>query len=121
MTNGSLNIPNMTLNTTLGHMDFSGSQKASGDYDMEYYVRVPFKMVTGVAKQKLFGKKDKKEADAAADAAAVEDEIVYKDESKRTRYLNIKIIGNLDDYKIGLGKDKRDKKKRKKKKDSSPT
>lgn len=109
---GILNIPNMTLNTTLGHMDFSGSQKASGDYDMEYYVRVPFKMVTGVAKQKLFGKKDKKEADAAADAAAEEDEIIFKDESKRTRYLNIKITGNPDDYKIGLGKDKRDKKKR---------
>lgn len=115
LTNGVLNIPNMTLNTTLGHMDFSGSQKASGDYDMEYYVRVPFKMVTGVAKQKLFGKKDKKEADVAADEAAEEDEIIYKDETKRTRYLNIKIVGNLDDYKIGLGKDKRNKKKKKRK------
>lgn len=113
---GILNIPNMTLNTTLGHMDFSGSQKASGDYDMEYFVRVPFKMVTSVAKQKLFGKKDKKEAEDAADAAAEEDEIVYKDESKRTRYLNIKITGNPDDYKIGLGKDKREKRKKRKEK-----
>ncbi len=110
--NGTLNIPNMTLNTTLGHMDFSGSQKAGGAYDMEYYVRVPFKMVTGVAKQKLFGKKDKGEAEMAAEEAAEEEEIIYKDQSKRTRYLNLKITGNIDDYKVGLGKDKRDKKRR---------
>lgn len=105
--NGTLTIPNMTLNTTLGHMDFSGSQQITGDYAMEYFVRVPMKMVTSVAKQKLFGKKDKGEADAAADAVAEEEEIIYKDESKRIRYLNIKVSGNVDDYKVGLGRERK--------------
>lgn len=109
---GVLNIPNMTLNTTLGHMDFSGQQTIGGNYDMEYYVRVPMKMVTSIAKQKLFGKKDKKEAEDAADLASEEDEIIYKHQDKRTRYLNIKITGNAEDYSIGLGKDKRNKKRK---------
>ena len=116
MKNGILNIPNMTLNTTLGHMDFSGQQTIGGNYDMEYYVRVPMKMVTSVAKQKLFGKKDEKEAADAADAVAEEDEIIYKDKNKKTRYLNIKIVGDAEDYKFSLGKDKREKKKRRQKK-----
>ncbi|MEM7037193.1 MAG: AsmA-like C-terminal region-containing protein [Bacteroidota bacterium] len=113
---GYINIPNMTLNTTLGHMDFSGSQKMGGSMDMEYYIRVPLKMVTGIAKQKLFGKKNKKEAEDAADAASEEDEIVYKDNNKKTRYLSINIKGDMDNYKFGLGKDKRNKKKRKRRK-----
>ena len=114
--NGILNIPNMTLNTSLGHMDFSGNQRVGEDYNMEYYVRVPMKMVTSVAKQKLFGKKNEQEAADAADAASEEDEIIYKDHNKKTRYMNIKITGNADDYKFGLGKDKRQKRKKKKQK-----
>lgn len=120
MKNGILNIPNMTLNTSLGHMDFSGQQAIGGDYAMEYYVRVPLKMVTSVAKQKLFGKKDKKEADEAAEVESEEDEIIYKDKNKRTRYLNLKITGDAEDYKFSLGKDKRDKKKRKRKGKNAP-
>ncbi len=102
---GSLYIPNMTLNTSLGHLDFSGTQQMGGTYDMTYYVRVPMKMVTQLAKENLFGKKNKEEAEQAADAAA-EDEVVYKDQTeKRIRYLNIKITGNLDAYKFSIGKD----------------
>ncbi|MEM0999419.1 MAG: AsmA-like C-terminal region-containing protein [Bacteroidota bacterium] len=103
---GVLNIPNMTLNTTLGHMDFSGKQKISGDYDMEYYVRVPMKMVTQVAKNKLFPGK-KKDEELLADAAVEEEEIIYKDDSKRIRYLNLKILGDLEDYSVKLGRDKK--------------
>jgi len=116
--NGVLKIPNMTINTTLGHMDFSGEQSMDGDYDMEYYVRVPWKMVSGVAKSKLFGKKDETEEEAMVDAgdAMDEEEIIYKDDSKkRVRYLNLKITGNADDYKVGMGKDKREKKERRRK------
>ena len=36
-----------------------------------------------------------------------EDQIVKVDPRRRTRYLNLKIIGTLDDYKIRLGKDRR--------------
>ena len=98
-------------------MDLSGKQKMSENYDMEYYVRVPMKMVTSVAKQKLFGKKNSAEADSLANAAAEEEEIVYKDESQKIRYLNVRILGDIEDYTFKLGKDKREKKNKKKKKD----
>ena len=35
-----------------------------------------------------------------------EDDIVYADEGKKIRYVNIQIIGDLEDYKIKLGKAK---------------
>ena len=118
---GYLNIPNMTINTTLGHMDMSGSQKMDGNYDMEYFIRVPMKMVTEVAKQKLFGKKNKGEADSLAIAAAEEEEVIYKDHTEKIRYLNVRIVGDIEDYSIKLGKDKRDKKKKKEKKKEKGT
>lgn len=115
ITNGYLNIPNMTLNTTLGHMDFEGKQKMSGKYDMEYYVRVPLKMVTEAAKYKLFGKKNKSEIDAEVDAESEEEEVVYKDQTKkRIRYMNFKVTGDYDDWEVSLGKKKQKKKKKKK-------
>lgn len=102
---GSLYIPNMTLNTSLSHLDFSVTQQMGGNYDMTYYARGPMNMVTHIAKETLFGKKNNEEADEAADAAA-EDEMVYIDQAeKRIRYLNIKITGNPKAYKFSIGKD----------------
>jgi hypothetical protein len=65
---------------------------------MEYYVRVPWKLVTQVAAQKLFGSK---EVDPDN-----EEEIQYRDETKKQRFVNIKITGTPDEYKISLAKDK---------------
>ncbi len=67
---------------------------------MEYYIRVPLKLVTKVATQKLFGKK-KEEIDPDQ-----EDEIIYKDPNKRVSYINLKITGTPSDYKISLQKNK---------------
>lgn len=103
MTNGVLTIPNMTINSSLGFMQVSGKQDAQ--MNMEYYVRVPWKMVTQVASSKLFGKKTE-EVDPDQ-----EDAIQYADPEKKVRYLNIKITGNTENYKISLGKDKGGKKK----------
>ena len=76
---------------------------------MEYYLRIPWKIVTASARNKLFG--DKK----TASGETGDDEIVELDPNKKVRYLNLKIHGNMDDYSVKLGKDK-EKKKRKKKK-----
>lgn len=106
ITNGLMNIPNMTLESTLGHFDLSGKQDM--DMNIEYYVSVPWKLIRSGAKNKLFGSKKK------ADEVAQDDEIVKKDPNKKTRYLNLKIHGNMDDIKVSLGKDKKRKKKEKK-------
>jgi hypothetical protein len=98
LTNGVMTIPNMTINTSLGFMQISGTQDM--DYNMEYYVRIPLKMVTKAGAQKLFGKDNPDGVDPEQ-----EDEIQYADESKKTRYVNLKITGDAEDYKITLEKE----------------
>ena len=97
VTKGIISIPQMTINSSLGFIEVSGKQDK--DMNMEYYLRVPVKLVTQAGMQKLFG--EKKEIDPDA-----EDKIQYKDESTRIRFINLKIMGTPDNYKISLEKDK---------------
>jgi len=98
ITNGELTIPNMTIESTLGHFELSGKQDM--DLNMEYYVKIPWSVIKQGARYTIFGKN--KEEDGKQD----KDEIVRADSTKKTRYLNLKIKGNMDDYKITLGKDR---------------
>ncbi|WKZ61303.1 MAG: AsmA-like C-terminal region-containing protein [Cyclobacteriaceae bacterium] len=98
LNNGTLSIPKMTINSSLGFIEISGKQDMS--MNMEYYMRIPLKLVTQVGMAKLFGKKE--------DTSNQEDEIQYRDESKRIRFVNLKLTGTPDNYKISLGKDKSD-------------
>lgn len=93
--NGEMIIPKMEINSTLGHMEISGKQTLEGK--MEYYLRIPWKMITQTASSKLFGKKDKEEVE--------QDQIQYG--SDKTKYVNVKIKGDENGYKFSLGKDKR--------------
>jgi uncharacterized protein involved in outer membrane biogenesis len=97
--NGALSIPTMNINTSLGFMEISGTQ--SLDTHMEYYVRIPLKMVTQVGFRMLFGKKQEEVDPDQVDA------IEYRDKDKRVRFMNLKITGTPEDYKVGLGKAKK--------------
>jgi hypothetical protein len=101
ITNGIITIPNMTIESTLGHYELSGEQSLVGK--LEYYIRIPWKIVKQGARYKLFGPK-KTEAGETGD-----DEIIEKDPNKRTRYLNLRVIGTLDDYDIQLRKKRKEK------------
>jgi hypothetical protein len=94
MKNGEMVIPNMVINTNLGFVEISGKQDMN--MNMEYYLKVPLKMVTSAGANKLFGKR--KESDP--------DELYAYDPNKKYRYVNIKVTGNAEDYKISLGKNK---------------
>ncbi|SMG46969.1 AsmA-like C-terminal region [Marivirga sericea] len=94
---GTLSIPAMTINSTLGYFEVSGDQ--STDLSMDYYVRIPVKVITKAGMNKVFGKKTQ------VDSTQV-DEIVQKDDDKNTRYLNLRISGTPEDYSVSLGKDK---------------
>lgn len=96
--NGEMIIPKMEINSSLGHMEISGKQTLEGQ--MEYYLRIPWKMVTKTASSRLFGKKNKEEV---TDDQV--DEIQYG--SDKTKYVNVKIVGDENGYKFSLGKDKR--------------
>lgn len=102
LTNGILTIPGMDINSSLGFMHFEGTQDM--DLNFDYYLRIPWSMVTQAASSKLFGKKrDEVDPDQV-------DEIQYADPEKRTRFVNVKVKGNMDDYEISLGKPKKKKK-----------
>lgn len=96
---GKITIPAMNIESTLGHMELSGTHDQNQNID--YYVRIPWKTVRQASVQKLFGKKND-----SISRQQQEDEIVEVDPSKKTKYLNLKIKGNIDDYKVSLGKKK---------------
>ncbi len=93
---GTMTISRMDINSTLGYIEISGKQDM--DLNMEYYLRIPLKLVTKAAAQKLF--KKRKEIDPTQ-----VDEIQYIDSTKRIRFLNLKITGTPDDYKISVDKE----------------
>ncbi len=94
--NGKIIIPRMTIESTLGHMEFSGSQDLNNNID--YKVRVPWKTIRKATKYKLLNfKKDSVDINQ-------EDKIEQVDNNTKTRYLNLKIKGTIDDYTISLGK-----------------
>ncbi|WP_346882262.1 AsmA-like C-terminal region-containing protein [uncultured Algibacter sp.] len=96
---GKIHIPAMTIESTLGHMELSGTHDSNQNID--YYVRIPWKTIRKATWQKLF--KNKKDTIPNEEQ---NDKIVEVDSTKKIKYLNLKIKGNIDDYKISLGKKK---------------
>lgn len=100
--NGTLNIPNMVINSSIGHIQISGRQKI--DLSMEYFLRVPLKIATKSAWRHVFSSKNTKEVDPEQI-----DEIENYDPTKKVRYINLKLEGTPDDFKVKMGKDKKEK------------
>jgi len=99
-TNGVLDIPEMDINSSLGYIQLSGKQ--SLDLSMEYYVRVPMKMVTKIGISSLFNRKPEE-----VDLTQI-DQIEYIDKDKRIAFMNLKVTGASDgSYEVGLGKHKK--------------
>ncbi|MFI5152866.1 MAG: AsmA-like C-terminal region-containing protein [Chitinophagales bacterium] len=96
--NDTLSIPSMNINSSLGFIEISGNQAM--DKHMEYYLRVPLKLVTQAGFKKLFGKKQEEVDPEQVDA------IQYRDMDKRIHFINLKITGTPDDYQMALGKSK---------------
>ncbi|TAD82967.1 MAG: DUF3971 domain-containing protein [Bacteroidetes bacterium] len=96
--NGKLSFPNMTINSSLGYIEISGSQTV--DMNMDYYIRVPLKLAGRAVFSKLFKRKPK---EISPDQ---EDELIVKDVKRRTRFINIRLSGTPQDYKISLQKNK---------------
>ncbi len=97
--NGALTFPNMNVNSSLGYMEFSGKQEFN--MQMEYFLRIPLKMVTNVGFRMLFGKKEEEVDPDHVDA------IQYRNMDKRVRFINLKISGTPEDYKVSLGRSKK--------------
>lgn len=99
-----LYIPHMEINSSLGFIELWGQQDM--DFNMDFYFRVPWKLIGRAAFQKLF-KRKKEEVDPSQ-----LDEIEYRDPEKKTAFVSVNMKGNMEDYKIKLKKDKTKKRKR---------
>jgi hypothetical protein len=94
---GTITIPKMTINSTLGFLEISGTQIMNERLDMDYEIGVPWKMIKNIAANKLFRRKKKDEE--------AEDEIQYKKENSKFVYVTVK--GGIEDFKVNVGKKKR--------------
>ncbi|MGL5890188.1 MAG: AsmA-like C-terminal region-containing protein [Bacteroidia bacterium] len=92
--NGLLKIPLMTINSTLGFLLLEGEQQLTGQEQMQFHFRIPFQLVTGVARNKLFGRKSNT-PDTQGD-----DEIQYMDEDKNTRFIHLSLSGTSDNFTV---------------------
>lgn len=97
--NGTLTIPAMTINSSLGFIEMEGKQ--SLDLKMDYLIRVPLQLVTQVGFQSLFSGKRKEEINPDQ-----EDAIQYRNEDKRVRFINVRVSGTPDNFSFTLGKPK---------------
>jgi len=98
--NGVLHIPKMTVNSSIGFIELSGMQGL--DLNMDYFIRIPLGLVTQVGMRSLFA--DNKQQSIDPDQ---EDEIIYRDPNRRTRFININVKGTPEEYEFRLGKDKK--------------
>ncbi len=88
-------IPKMTVNSTLGFMEITGKQRIEGNMEMDYLIGIPWKMIGQVASKKLFKRKENTTSEN-------EDEVQYR--QKNSKFVFIKLSGDLENYKIGLAK-----------------
>ncbi|NOT74392.1 MAG: hypothetical protein HOP08_05640 [Cyclobacteriaceae bacterium] len=97
--NETLSIPSMNINSSLGYIEMSGKQ--SLDLSMEYYIRVPLKLVTKVGMNALFGGKSEE-----VDVNQI-DEIEHIDKEKKISFMNLKVSGKPENFKVVLAKNKK--------------
>lgn len=87
--NGELSIPSMIINSSLGHIVISGTQHLSGD--MDYQLRIPWKMITSAAMSKLFMKNKKQKKSILEDV-----------KNKKINYLDLKFVMDENGYNFSL-------------------
>jgi hypothetical protein len=96
---GIMSVPKMLINSSLGFIELSGKQDM--DFNFEYYLRVPIKLITSEGMNKLLSKKS---GEPSKDQV---DEIATLDPNKKVKFVSIKMTGNPDNYKISLAKEKK--------------
>ncbi|MCW5899663.1 MAG: hypothetical protein KIT10_10365 [Flavobacteriales bacterium] len=105
---GALHIPEMKITSTLGYLHLSGRQGL--DLDMDYTMRVPLSLVKqaswNVIKGKLRGTGRNKDDEQELERA--EAEIISGQKGPFKGYLTMNVTGNPDDYRVRLGKSRKE-------------
>lgn len=114
---GNIHIPAMKLASSIGYMHLSGKQNFDKDMRMDYEIKLPLSLVKqaswNVMKSKLFGWKKQAqaaEAEALPDDAEVvneEKEIIDGQKGILRKYINVRIEGTSENFKIKMGRKKK--------------
>jgi len=99
---GKINIPKMTINSSLGYMIIDGTKTV--DQFMDFQVQIPSSLVKRAATYSLFSKANSKKE---KDENRKEDEIVYRSDNGSLAYVYVHILGHIDDFKVNMGKRKK--------------
>lgn len=98
--NNVLTIPSMTINSSLGFIELWGEQNITGDMQTDLFMKVPLKLVTRAAFQKLFKRKPE-DIDPEQ-----EDAIEYQDKDKNIAYIHVNLLANANGYEVKLRRDR---------------
>lgn len=102
---GTLFIPKMNISSTLGFIEISGKQDMDNTYDMEYIVSIPWNLVAqaGISNAwQTLRAEFEKSTGGKEDNADKDDEIQYREDQKKVRFIHMRISGNSENYKAGL-------------------
>jgi hypothetical protein len=97
-----LTVPTMTINSSLGFIELWGTQNLNDNMNM--FFKVPLKLVTKAAFQKLF--KRKREDVNPTQEEAIE----YQDKDKKIAYVYVNLLANANGYEVKLQRDKKSRK-----------
>jgi hypothetical protein len=91
--NGKLIIPLMTINSTLGFLQFDGEQDMIDPGYMKFHFRVPLSMVATASRNMIFRRKPD-------EPPTGDDEIQYMDDDKNVRYLHLLLEGTSEEFTV---------------------
>lgn len=93
-----LEIPRMTINSSLGFMELGGTQDLGETLDLDLFLKIPLSLVSQATLSKLF-KRPKEEVNPEQ-----EDSIIFQDEEKKVAYTYIRLLSDIHDYEVKLMK-----------------
>lgn len=94
--NNVLEIPRMTINSSIGYMELWGQQDMGERFETDLSLKIPLSLVSQAAFSKLF-KKPQEEIDPEQ-----EDAIVYQQEDRKKAYTYVRLLSDVDDYEVRL-------------------
>ncbi|MEO1653036.1 MAG: AsmA-like C-terminal region-containing protein, partial [Bacteroidota bacterium] len=98
--NNILNIPVMTINSSLGFIELWGTQSLDDKLETDLFIKVPLKLITRAVFQKLF-KRKREDLDPEQ-----EDAIEYRNGDKKFASVQVNLRADADGYEVKLKKDK---------------
>lgn len=94
--NNVLEIPRMTINSSIGYLELMGTQDLGERLETDLALKIPMALVGQAAFSKLF-KRSAEEANLEQ-----EDAIIYQNDDRKQAYAYLRLLSDVDDYDVKL-------------------